>query len=307
MTFKAGLIGSILLSGIALAASLPDVGGTQAKMVITVVPEGSREQTPQLQMGDVTVERRNVPVHVTRLERLPADLADVQLFVVLDDSTRSTSLGLQIPELRTFIQSLPASTQVAVGYMRNGSVVTAQAFTTDHEAAARAVRLPMAVPGINGSPYFALTDLAKHWPSKDASGRRALLMLSDGVDRYWGSRMQEDPYVDDAIRAVLKQNIMAYAIYLRGAGAFERGGWGTTVAQGRLMEVTDQTGGYSYFEGTSDPVTIAPFLNNFRDRLENQYALTMETAAKPKGVDTVKVRSNSPGLKVEGPTRIYLP
>jgi hypothetical protein len=305
MTFRSGLVGAVLSATVAIAATLPDVAGVQSKMVITVVPEGSREQTPQLQMGDVAIERGNLPVHVTHLERLPADLKDVQLFVLLDDSTRSTSLGLQIPELKTFLNSLPGSTQVAVGYMRNGSVVTGQEFTTDHEQAGRALRLPMAVPGINGSPYFALSDLAKHWPSKGTTERRAVLMLSDGVDRYWGSTVQEDPYMDDSIRGLLKQGIMAYSIYLRGSGLFERGGWGTTVAQSRLLEVSNQTGGYAYFQGTTDPVNVTPFLNNFRARLENQYEVTFETP-NAKGVQTVKVRSNSPGLKIDGPTRIYL-
>jgi hypothetical protein len=127
----------------------------------------------------------------------------------------------------------------------------------------------MAIPGVNGSPYFALSDLVKHWPSKQANRRRAVLMLTDGVDRYFGSATRDDPYVDAATKDALKKSVMVYSIYLQGAGLSGRNGWLTNVAQSRLMEVSQETGGYAYFQGFTDPVTISPFLNDLQDRLEN--------------------------------------
>jgi hypothetical protein len=286
------------------SSSIPSATGVPSQIVITVRPVPGGSPPASLQARDLTVFRGKTPAPVIRLQRLAGDLADMQLFILLDDSSRSSSLGLQLPELKKFLESLPATTQVAVGYMRNGTFGLAQAFTADHEIAASALRLPMASPGENGSPYFALSDLAKHWPSKEATDRRVVLMLTDGVDRYYGSEIIDDPYVDAAIHDALKDGLLVYSIYLRGAGLYGLGGRAVNFAQSRLMEVSQETGGYAYFQDFSDPVTISPFLNDFQDRIDNQYLVTIEDL-NGKGVQPVKLRTVAPGLKIQGPTRIY--
>jgi hypothetical protein len=77
------------------------------------------------------------------------------------------------------------------------------------------------------------------------------------------------------------------------------------MAQSRLLEVSQETGGYAYFIGTTDPVTLTPFLKNFTDRLDHQYNLTV-AAWTPKGVQPVKVRTELPAVKIEAPTSIYI-
>src|SRR5580700_7367313 len=270
-----------------ISASIPNAARVSAEMVITVLPGQGGTRPKSLEAGELSVLQGNTPAPVVRLQRLAGDLADMQLFVLLDDSTRSSSLGIQLPELKTFLESLPATTQVAVGYMRNGTFALAQSFTADHQKAANALRLPTAIPGENGSPYFALSDLGKHWPSKQSTGRRAVLMLTDGVDRYYGAATMNDPYVDAAIHDTLKEGVMVYSIYLRGAGFYGQSAWVTNFAQSRLTEVSDETGGYAYFQGFTDPVSISPFLKDFQDRLDNQYQVTIE-ALRQKGVRPVK-------------------
>ena len=235
---------------------------------------------------------------------MTGNAADLQLFVLLDDSTRSASLGVHLPALKEFVKSLPGTTQVAVGYMRNGTFALAQPFTTDHQKAAEALRLPEALPGVNGSPYFALSELVNHWPSKQPMSRQAVLMLTDGVDRYYDNAEIDDPYVDSAVHSALKHGVMVYSIYLWGAGRYGRGAWVTNVAQSRLTEVSKDTGGHAYFEVFTDPVTISPFLQDLQNRFENQYRITLEPAAQ-KGVQPVKVRTETPGLKVEAPAYVY--
>lgn len=313
MKFRQCVFTGIVVTALAalipgMAASSPDTGGVPAQMVITVQP-AHRNSGPaeSLRASEVALLEGNRPVPVVGLDRLTGDLADMQLFVLLDDATRSSSLGIQLPDLKTFIQSLPPTTQVAVGYMRNGTFALAQAFTADHRQAANALRLPMSIPGENGSPYFALSDLVKHWPSKQPTGRRAVLMLTDGVDRYYPDRwIMDDPYVDAAIEDALKSGVTVYPIYLRGAGFYGRGAVATNFAQSRLLEVSQETGGYAYFQGFRDPVNIAPFLSDLKGRFDNQYRVTFE-ALNEHGVQTVKLRTELPGLKVEGPSRIYLP
>jgi hypothetical protein len=290
-----------------LSAAAPDGTGLPSQMVVTIRPAHPGSAAPaSLQASDVMIAQGNANLPVVQLQRLAGQLSDMQLFVFLDDSTRSASLGTQLPELKQFVNSLPASTQVAIGYMRNGTFALSQAFTADHREAANALRLPTAIAGENGSPYFALSDLVKHWPSKQATDRRAVLMFTDGVDRYYDMSSVDDPYVDSAVRDALKGGIAVYSVYLRGAGDFSRFGRATNLAQSRLMEVSDQTGGYAYFQGFGDPVNIAPFMDDFRNRLANQYKLTYD-AKSAHGVQAVKLKTELPGLKIEAPTRIYVP
>ncbi|HLK68066.1 MAG TPA: hypothetical protein VKU19_31755 [Bryobacteraceae bacterium] len=288
-----------------LAASVPNAPDVTAQMVITVSPSQNRGQSTNLGKGDVTLFENKTVVPVVGLQRMTGDLGAMQLFVLLDDSTRSSSLGTQLPTLKKFIASLPSTTQVAVGYMHNGTFALSQSFTTDHEKASSMVRLPVSLPGENGSPYFVLSDLAKHWPSKEPTGRRAVLMCTDGVDRYYSSSIVDDPYVDAAKHDALKAGIMVYAVYLRGAGLYGRGGWLTTIAQSRLSEVSQETGGYAYFEGVADPVTISPFLQDLQERFDNQYQLTFKPLSE-KGIQPVKLKPEFPGLKVYGPEHIYV-
>jgi len=296
----------LVVRGLAIAAPKTHTTGVRTQMVITVRPAPGDNRPGGLEVGDLTVLRGDIPAPIVRLERLSGDLADMQLFVLLDDSSRSSSLALQLPELKTFLKSLPTTTQVAVGYMRNGTFGLVEAFTADHEEAARALRLPASIPGENGSPYFVLSDLAKHWPSKQATNRRAVLMFTDGVDPYYGVADMDDPYVNAAIRDALKESVMVYSIYLRGAGPYGRGNWATDFAQSRLMEVSGETGGHAYSMGFTDPVTILPFLKDFQDRLDNQYRVTIE-GWNQKGVQPVKLRTELRELKIEGPTHIYVP
>ena len=300
------VVAAILVAGSpAISAPKTNTTGAPTQVVITVRPAPGDDRPDGLEAGDLSVLRGNTTAPVLRLERLSGDLANMELFVLLDDSSRSSSLGVHLPELKTFLASLPATTRVAVGYMRNGSFGLVQAFTADHPQAARALRLPASMPGENGSPYFVLSDLAKHWPSKQPTNRRVVLMLTDGVDPYYGAGDMNDPYVEAAIHDTLKEGVMVYSIYLRGAGPYGRSDWVTNFAQSRLIEVSEETGGYAYFLGFTDPVTISPFLKDFRDRLDNQYRVTIEVGDE-KGVQPVKLRTELRDLKIEGPTRVYV-
>jgi hypothetical protein len=297
---------AILVAGSpAISAPKTNTTGATTQMVITVRPASGDNRSDGLEATDLAVLRGNISAPVLHLQRLAGEMADMQLFILLDDSSRSSSLAIQLPELKTFLESLPATTQVALGYMRNGTFGLVQAFTADHNKVASSLRLPASIPGENGSPYFVLSDLAKHWPSKQSTNRRAVLMLTDGVDPYYGAADMDDPYANAAIHDALKEGVMVYSIYLPGAGLYGRTGWVTNVAQSRLMEVSEETGGHAYSLGFTDPVTITPFLKDFQGRLDNQYRVTIE-AWKDKGVQPVKLRTELRGLKIEGSTRVYV-
>ncbi len=299
---RALLIAAVLLTGFkAETASLP----ASANAVITVKSAHSGTEPPALAQKEVLAYVGKTKAEVTSLEPLQGSDSALQLFIFLDDSTRSGALGPRIGELKQFVNSLPNSTQVAIGYMRNGGFDLTQGFTTDHNKAAKAIRLPQAIAGVNGSPYFALSYLAKHWPSQEQTGRRAVLMLTDGVDRYYGNASNDDPYVDAAIKDCQHLGILAYSIYLRGEGVYSTGGWGLNMSQSRLGEVAKQTGGEFYYQGFDTPVSLTSYLEQLSDRLNHQYRVTF-TAAKNSGLQKVEFKSELPNVKILAPQQVVV-
>ena len=111
-----------------ISASLPDLTGAP-QMVVTVLPGSGGSRPENLLAGDLNVSLDKSPAPIARLQRLTGDLADMQLFLLLDDSTRSSSLSIHLKELKNFLNTLPPTTQVAIGYMRNGSFSSTQDFT----------------------------------------------------------------------------------------------------------------------------------------------------------------------------------
>jgi hypothetical protein len=301
---RALLIAVALFAGSATAfkAEAASLSGT-ASAIITAQPAHAHAgAAPQaLTQNEVIAYVGKSKAEVTSLE--PLGNSPLQLFVFLDDSTRSGALGPRMNELKQFVNSLPASTQVAIGYMRNGGYDLTQGFTTDHNKAANSIRLPQAIAGVNGSPYFALSYLAKHWPSQEQTDRRAVLMLTDGVDRYYGNATNDDPYVDAAIKDCQHLGILAYSIYLRGEGLYSTGGWGLNMSQSRLGEVAKATGGEFYYQGFNTPVSLTPYLQELSDRLNNQYRVTF-TAAKNSGLQKVEFKSELPNVKIIAPEQV---
>jgi VWFA-related protein len=227
----------------------------------------------------------------------------LQLVLLLDDSSRG-NLGLQLNDIRSFLSGLPPTVQVAIGYMRNGTPNLVQNFTNDHAQAAKALRLPQGIAGGNGSPYFCLSDLVKHWPGGKNNVRREVIMVTDGVDRYSGGRFDPDnPYVRAATSDAQKAGVIVYAIYYRGAGRFDRSALATDGGQNYLTQISGDTGGKVYLEGFGNPVSFAPFLSDIQRKLQNQYELTFVSTAKP-GLQPIRVKTNQPNTSLQFPARI---
>jgi hypothetical protein len=115
-----GIVAAAFLAKPGFPSTLPDGTSITARVIITALPIFGGHP-PGLDAGDVAILQAKTPSPVVELKRLAGNLSDMQLFVFLDDSTRSASLGTHLPELKEFLKSLPSTTQVAIGYMRNGT------------------------------------------------------------------------------------------------------------------------------------------------------------------------------------------
>ena len=160
---------------------------------------------------------------------------------------------MHLDDLKTFINAQPSTTAIGVGYMRNATVQIAQNFTTDHAAAAKALRLPLASVGAYGSPYLSVIDLMKRWPA--SQNRREVLMVTDGIDRARRSipwrGLYINPDVDSASDVAMRTGTIIHTIYAPGAGRRGRNYWEATNGQSGIAKLSDVTGGESFFSGTA--------------------------------------------------------
>jgi len=143
------LIAASMLAGGLSAREIP-APGLPVSVIVTVAP---KDTTTQLTADDVLVSQNNRHRQVTSLEPLRVQNG-LELWLLIDDGS-SSNLGTQLADLKKFVLAQPSTTQVGIGYMRNGGVQTVQTLTSDHQLAAKAMRLPTAMPGISESPYMA--------------------------------------------------------------------------------------------------------------------------------------------------------
>ncbi len=289
----------------ASAQQAPAPVGTPAHLVVTVEPHKGASM-PVINREDVMVLEGHNRDKVIDWVPAQGDHAALELFIFIDDSSRS-DLGRQLDDIRKFINIQPASTKIGVAYMRNGTALIAQDLTTDHALAAKALRLPIGIDGAEASPYFALSDLVKHhWQASDA--RRSVLMVTDGIDRYYGAGDLQDPYLDEAIDDALRAGVMVSAIYNPDAGHFGHSYWQTYWGQIYLSHLADETGGEGYYIGFTGPaVAFAPYLDDEANRLTHQYLLTfMPQPQKKAGWQRVRVRTEVPHVDLVSAGKIYV-
>lgn len=280
------------------------VPGTAAHVIVTVEAKHGKGQPPVVNKEDVVVYEGKTRDPVVSWEPLKGRRAALELLILLDDGAGS-NLATQLNDIRAFIRSQPSTTAIAVGYMRNGTVQYASQLTNDHEQAAKSVRLPIGERGVNGSPYFSLSDAIKRWPEKAV--RQEVLMITDGVDAYGMGTGLQDPYVDAAISDAQRRGIVVFSIYSRGEGHFGHSFWLTNLGQNFLSMVSEQTGGESFYIGMGNPVSFKPYLDDLSARFDRQYLLTF--SAKPANkaeLRNIKLHTEVPNVDFAYADRVWV-
>jgi hypothetical protein len=287
------------------AQQAPRSNGVPVGMVVTAEAHHGSE-VPVINREDVMVYEGHDRDTVTDWVPAQGDHAALEFFVLLDDGS-GINLGSQLDDVRRFIEGQPASTKIGVAYMQDGVARIAQNLTSDHAQAAKALRLPLGVPGVNASPYFALSDLVKKWPATTA--RREVLLASDGIDRYYGSGDLADPYLQVAIDDAERAGIIVSVIYTPGAGHFGHSYWQNYWGQLYLAQLAEKTGGEAYFIGyTGGPVAFAPYLDNLAQRLMHQYLLTfLAKPPKKAGLQRVRIKTEVSNADLVSAEQVYVP
>ena len=277
---------------------------------VTVTAIGRHNNAaPPVSREDVLVfqdrDRREV-VDWKPLRNSPAPTG-VDLALLVDDSL-DTTLGVQLADLTEFVRSLPATVRLGIFYASNGTFRAGQDFTSDHEVAVKALRLPLSRIAAFSSIYLSLDDLLKRWP--ETENRREVLLISDGIDLFRGVASSSpgiNPDLEQTIRQAQRSNVIVYTLYASGGSRFRRNFFLVGNGQGCLARLAYETGGESFFQGLQTPVAFKPFLEELEKMLGQQYLLTFKAQlGKKAGYERLRVTTELPGVELVAPEHVYI-
>jgi hypothetical protein len=264
-----------------LGTALSPRAQAQAASVTTVVTVLGPNYTPPpaISKDDINVYESKTKKEVSSWIPAQGDKAALQLAIVIDDGTNS-NIGLQFNDIKTFITGQPKTTAVGLFYASNGDVQPASQFSTDHEAVAKALRLPFGNFGAYSSIYLSTMSLIKRWPPAEGS-RREILLIADGIDRFRGDPFSPD--IQSTYETAEKAGVILHTLYATGVGRLVHNTFRVNYGQSNLAEIADKTGGESFFQGLQTPIAFAPFLQQLDMVLKNQYWLGWNTTRPSKG------------------------
>ena len=295
-------VAATLFAGASLALAAQEIPNEGPVPTTVLINADSKHNEPlNTALLKLQVNRHDSPITAVT----PISPSTAQVAILIDDGLRG-SFGLQMKDIQDFINSLPAGTQVMVGYMQNGDVRSAGGFSANHEQVASQLRTTFSMPGAAASPYFCLSSFVKQWPS-NKPGARMVLMITNGVDPYNGRPSvlnQDSPYVQQAQEDAQRAGVAVYSIYYADAGM--RGG--SFSGQSYLQQVAEATGGELFNLGTIPPPSLAPYLAQFRRAIEESYSVSFLASANNEKRDTltqIKVTTEQAGVKIHAPEGVH--
>jgi hypothetical protein len=304
----------------------------QVHLVITDQAFNDSSEIPVLRTENVQVKQGKNDLRVEHLIPARDENAALQLFVLIDDTCDTASIGNNLNDIREFISAQPASTLVGVGYMSNASMQITQNFTADHAAAAKAIRLPRGSSSAMDSPYLSLVSLVKGWPEQKV--RREVLMLSDGIDRLRGDNSGTSPGAfpspgrpgrnpqpaprttmptissdaDTASNNSQRYGVIVHGIYSPGIGRHGRNAWEAQLGQSGVSRIADETGGEYFALGTGNAVSFKPYLERLQKIFENQYYLLFQAIPRNKpGLQRVRISTEVSNADIASADNVWVP
>lgn len=263
-----------------------------------------RQAEEFLQAGNITVKEDGDEQTILSLRSVSN--TPLALAILIQDDL-SSNFNLELKKLAEFINRLPRGSRVMVAYLRN-SLQIRQKFTDDLEKAATSLRI-VANSGAatSGNPYEGVLDTLKRFDALP-SGRRAILLISDGLDISRGIQSSAPSQSIELERAILeaqRKGIAVYSIYSPTQVTDNSNSILTLNGQGSLSRISDETGGRAFFQGTGAPVSFDPFFKDLSLSLSRQFALTYLSTHMKKGYYKVQVISTNPEVKIEHPRGYY--
>ncbi len=260
-----------------------------------------RTEETYFQNIDLVISEDGEPQTIVSLRGISS--SPITLCVLIQEDL-VTSVANEIKDLAEFIRKLPRGSKVMVGSLRTGSLAVRQKFTTDLEKAAAALRPPNGLASSSPyNPYVEVIEALRRFEGQPL-GRRAILLVSDGLDISRGVDSSSPTQSVDLQRAVNESQRRAVAIYGFYAPSTIAAANPSLVtnAQSSLLRLSDETGGIAFFQGTGAPVSFRPFIRELDVALQKQAALTFLSTHLKKGFHKIEVKSSTPGVRVSYPS-----
>lgn len=229
------------------------------------------------------------------------------LAILIQDDL-SSNFNLQLNDLRKFIRSLPRGSRVMVAYLRGGNLQIRQKFTTDLDAGAKSLRIVASSSTVAPrNPFDSVVDALNRFDALPA-GRRAVLLISDGLDSSQGlssTMPSESMDLDRAISRAQRRSVAVFSFY-NPASITESGNARLILnGQGSLLKLSDETGGRAFFQGSIAPISFDPFFRDLTLLLNRQFLLSYLSTHMKRGYHRVEVLSTNPAVKIEHPKGYY--
>jgi len=261
-----------------------------------------KEEVVELQNIDLSVSEDGEPQTIISIRGIGTNSPITIAVLIQEDLV--PSVGNEIKALANFIRKLPKGSRVMVGYLRTGTMQVKQKFTADLEKAAGALRPPAGFASTSPyNPYVEVIEALRKFESQPL-GRRAILLVSDGLDVSRGVDSSSPTQSVDLQRAINESQRRGVAIYSFYAPSQVTATNSSLVtnAQGSLQRLSDETGGLPFFQGTGAPVSFDPYIRELDVSLQKQAALTFLSTHVSKGFHRIEVKSSTPGVKVSYPS-----
>lgn len=273
--------------------------------IFTKKEQKENRQDEFVEAGDLTVKEDGDSQTILSIRSVSS--TPLAIAILIQDDLTSTA-NLQLDDIRKFIRSLPSGTRVMVAYLRGGTLQIRQKFTEDLEKAASSIRIIVGSAAVApSSPYQGVEDALDRFDALP-SGRRALLLVSDGLDTSRGIDGASPAQSLDLDRAILRAQRKSVAVYsFYNPATSTEGGNSRLVSfgQGSLERIADETGGRAFFQGTLAPISFEPFFKDLNQALNRQFALTYLSTHSKKGYHKLKVESTNPDVRIEHPKGYY--
>jgi len=301
------IVAASLFAGSSLHGQPPTSGDKQKVRTVTIPisiytkKELRSDQTEEFVQADRLIVREDKEEQAILSIRSVTG-APLEIAVIIQEEL-SGNFNLQIKDLADFIRRLPKGTRVMVGYLRGGNLQTAQKFTEDLEKAAKSLHIVSGVSTGGGAPYGGVNDALKRFEALPA-GRRAVLLVSDGVDTSQGTAPGDITQTIDLDRSIAKAQKFGVAVYsfYSPTPLTDNGNVQLTLGgQSALQRLADETGGRAFFQGNLAPISFIPFFKDLDILLGRQFALTYLSTHMKKGFHKVEVVSTNPEVKIDHP------
>ncbi len=262
------MTGLILVFGAASTATLM-AKTTGNETLITVTVKDGKNLQPLTASHFVVTDNgqlQNVNVMAGPHEPSPLHVA-----LVLEEGIAG-SINNELPDLRRFVQQLPAGAQVMVAIIDRNHSRTVIPFTSDFQKAAQSIPMVMNyVDQVPLSTFVSLSDVIHKFDG--LSGRKEIVLIGSGFDV-----LQEEivpTFNTDLREAEAKArdaNVVIHTLWVPPTGVFSE--HFKLIGVSNLQDLSDATGGLSFWNVDRFVVQdLTARLNRIREAFDNQYIL----------------------------------